>query len=117
MSYAGDKISGDKVTLDERRRPLAGVSTRLDAAVGLRKAAAVVSATVGGCREVGSTVEVVDVAVVVSAVVRTSAELAIALSRGSASPLGYLGVVTPTRGRIRRPRNSMPTHGGMASLW
>jgi len=104
MSYAGDKIGGDKVTLDERRRPLAGVSTTLDATVGLQKAAAVVSATVGGCREVSCSVSVVvDVAVVVSAVLSTSAELAIALSSGSASPLAYLGVVTPTRGEFGDP--------------
>ena len=94
-----------------RRGNDAGIS------VGLRKAAAVVSATVGGCREVNSPVVVVDVAVVVSAVVSTSAELAIALSSGSACPLGYLWVATPTRGEFARPRNTMPTHGGMASLW
>jgi len=52
MSYAGDKIGGDNVKLDDRRRPLVGVSTTLDATVGLRKAAAVTSVAVGGCREV-----------------------------------------------------------------
>jgi len=63
------------------------------ACVGLRDAAAVTSATVGGCREVNSAVRVGDaVAVVVSAAVITSAELAKplrALSSGSACSLGY----------------------------
>ena len=61
------------------------------------------SATVDGCREVTCSVSVVDVAVVASAVVSTSAELAIALSSGSAGPLGYLGVATPTRGEFADP--------------
>ena len=80
--------------------------------VGLRKAAAVVSATVGGCREVSSTTEVVDVVVVVSAVVSASAELAIALASGSASPLEYLGVVTPTRGEFADPKIPCPPTEG-----
>jgi len=60
MSYAGDKVGGDKVTLDDRRRPLVGVSTTLDATVGLREAAAVTSVAVGGCREVTCLLLVVD---------------------------------------------------------
>jgi len=71
-----------------------------------------VSATVGGCREVSCSVFVVVVAVVVSAVVSTSAELVIALSRGSASPLGYLGVVTPTRGEFADPEIPCPPTEG-----
>jgi len=70
------------------------------------------SATVGGCREVNRSVSVVDVVVVVSAVVSTSAELAIALSSGSAGPLGYLGVATPTRGEFADPEiPCLPTEG------
>jgi len=69
MSYAGDKIGGDKVTLDDRRRPLPGVSTTLDATVGLREAAVVTSVAVGGCREVTCLVPVADVVRVESAVI------------------------------------------------
>jgi len=47
ISGAGDKVGGDKVTLDERRRPLVGVSTTLGSTVGLREAAAVTSAVSG----------------------------------------------------------------------
>jgi len=69
MSYDGDKIGGDKVTLDDRRRPLVGVSTTLDATVGLREAAAVTSVAVGGCREVSGVVPVVGDVIVKSAVI------------------------------------------------
>jgi len=61
MSYAGDKIGGDKVILADERRPLVGVSTRLGATVGLRKTAAVTSVAVGGCRDVSGVVVVVEV--------------------------------------------------------
>ena len=77
--------------------------------VGLLDAAAVTSATVGGCREVNSSVvrRVVDSFVVaVSAVVIASAVPAKplkALSSGSASSLGYPRVVTPTRGESADP--------------
>ena len=47
---AGDNVGGDKEILDVRRRPLVGESTTLGANVERRKAAAVVSETVGGCR-------------------------------------------------------------------
>ena len=80
--------------------------------VGLGKVAAVVSATVGGCREVSLVVVVVEVVVVVSAVINTSAELAIALSSGSASPLGYLGVATPIRGEFADPEIPCPPTEG-----
>ena len=62
---AGDKVGGDNVTLDERRRPRVGVSTTWAACVGLREAAAVTSAVVGGCRTVNCEllVDGVDVAV------------------------------------------------------
>jgi len=56
-----------------------------------------VSATVGGCREITcSLLPVVDVVEVASAVIKTSAALAIALLSWSASPLGYPRVATPT---------------------
>ena len=78
---------------------MGGVSTTLSGSVGHLDAAAVTSATVAGCREVNSTVEVVDtIVVVVSAVVITSAVLTKpleALSSESASSLGYPRVVTP----------------------
>jgi len=102
ISGAGDKVGGDKVTLDERRRPLVGESTTLGGTVGLREAAAVVSATVGGCREISRVLPVVDVVEVASVVIKTSAALATSLSSGSASPLGYPRVATPTW-RVSRP--------------
>jgi len=55
-----------------------------------------VSATVGGCREISCSLPVVDVVEVASAVIKTSAALATSLTSGSASPLGYPRVATPT---------------------
>ena len=91
------------------RQPTASPSQMVRAlqsltSVWLRDAAAVTSATVGGCREVMSAVRVVDT-VVVSAVVITSAELTKpprALSSGSACALGYPRVVTRPS-LLRRP--------------
>jgi len=67
MSYAGDKVVGDKVTLDDRRRPFVGVSTTVDATVGLREAAAVTLVAVGG--KVTGVVPAVDVVRVESAMI------------------------------------------------
>ena len=53
------------------------------------------SATVGGCRELAVLLLPVDIAVD-SAVVKVSVTLVIALSSGSAGPLGYPRVETPT---------------------
>jgi len=99
------------VTDRHRHRPMASV--------GLRDAAAVTSATVGGCREIMSAVGVVDTVVVLSAVVITSAELAKppkALSSGSACSLGYPGVETPTRGESADPNTPRPPTEGCLPL-
>ena len=100
--YAGDNVGGDKVyALDELRRPrVGGVSTTLSGSVGLLDAAAVTSATVGGCREVKSGVRVVSAVVVTSAVPTKPLK---ALSSGSACPLGHPRVVTPLGESLQTP--------------
>ena len=69
------------------------------------------SATVGGCRELTGWLAVVDIAVA-SAVVKVSVTLAIALSSGSAGPLGYPRVETPTRGEFADPATPCPPTEG-----
>ena len=64
--------------------------------VGLREAAAVTSAVVGGCRAVNCEILVDSVDVAVAAEIWPSTALTEVLSSGSASPLGYPRVVTPT---------------------
>jgi len=77
--------------------------------VGLRDAAAVTSATVGGCREVSSTVWVVSAAVITSAALAKPPQ---ALSSGSACSLGYPRVETPTRGESADPNTPRPPTDG-----
>ena len=61
------------------------------------------SATVGGCREVTVLLlPVVDIAVA-SAIVNVSVTLVIALSGGSAGPLGYPRVETPLGESLQTP--------------
>ena len=70
------------------------------------------SATVGGCRELAVLLlPVVDIAVA-SAVVKVSVTLAISLSGGSAGPLGYPRVETPTRGEFADPATPCPPTEG-----
>ena len=70
------------------------------------------SATVGGCRELAVLLlPVVDIAVA-SAVVKMSVTLAVSLSGGSAGPLGYPRVETPTRGEFADPATPCPPTEG-----
>ena len=79
--------------------------------VGHWKAAAVVSATVGGCRElVVLLLSIADIATS-SAVAKTSVALTTSLSSGSARPLGYLRV-TPTWRESADPVTPCPPTGG-----